>query len=74
MLDIGKTYNIVTAIFKTAVPIFKISKDRHLFVIDNKATPFVSWEHSEPKDNNLDCYYGCYYQTLQEAMEGENIK
>lgn len=73
MLDIGKTYNIVTAIFKTAIPILKISEDRHLFVIDNKATPFVSWGHSKPIDNIIDCYHGNYYQTLQEAMKEEKL-
>lgn len=73
MLEVGKIYLIPTAASRKGVCIANISEDRALFVIDNKVTPFVSWWHSKPNGDQIDCACGSYYKDLKSAVEGERI-
>lgn len=74
MLEIGVRYLIATGSCH-ATCLANITKDRALFVMEGSLTPFVSWWHSDPGDTYiLNCASGNYYNTLADAIKGENIK
>lgn len=77
MLEEGKTYWIITAGTR-ATCLANLAKDRALFVKEGSPTPFVSWYHNKdnlyPGGAALNCAAGNYYETLADAIKGENIK